>query len=316
MTKLTKIFVFFALLCTLPLGAQRPGIRISTVNGEAVLDQGNLEYSVNWLSHEETGGRKTGTTGSHRVAGWIGEHFRSMGLKPLDGTYYHGFKTSAGSFARNVMGMIPGSREGELVVVMAHYDNLGMLDGTFYPGADSNASGVAALIEIGRMFARMKECGKSYSSTLLLVATDAKEHDMAGARALESWLSRKELTPTLVVNLDQLGCTLSPLHPDRPDYLMMLSEPTSGRRSSLISANEGLGLDLGFDYYGSQDFTRLFYRRICEQAVFLEKGIPAVMFTSGITLNNNKPRDKADTLDYRVLTLRVRLIFRYLAKIL
>ena len=31
---------------------------------------------------------------------------------------------------------------------MAHYDNLGTLNGRFYPGADANASGVAALLEL------------------------------------------------------------------------------------------------------------------------------------------------------------------------
>jgi hypothetical protein len=50
--------------------------------------------------------------------------------------------------------------------------------------------------------------------------------------------------------------------------------------------------------------------------VFLEHGIPAVMFTSGITMLNNKPGDSPDTLDYPVLMKRIRLIFYYLDKIL
>ena len=68
--------------------------------------------------------------------------------------------------------------------------------------------------------------------------------------------------------------------------------------------------------YGSKDFTKLFYRRISDQRVFLEHNIPAVMFTSGITLLNNKPTDNPASLDYEVLKDRVRLIFRYLDKVL
>ena len=98
----------------------------------------------------------------------------------------------------------------------------------------------------------------------------------------------------------------------------MLSEESNGRRSALESSNQdrGLGLELAWDYYGSKDFTRLFYRRISDQRVFLENGIPSVMFTSGITLMNNKPQDTPESLDYDVLKDRIRLIFRYLDKVL
>ena len=121
-----------------------------------------------------------------------------------------------------------------------------------------------------------------------------------------------------MVNLDQLGGTLAPLTEGNSRYLMMLSEEATGRRSSLASANKGrgFGLELAYDYYGSKDFTRLFYRRISDQRVFLEHGVPAVMFTSGITLLNNKPQDTPDSLDYDVLHDRIRLIFYWLDKVL
>ena len=123
---------------------------------------------------------------------------------------------------------------------------------------------------------------------------------------------------SLVVNLDQLGSTMSPLTKGNPDYLIMLSEESSGRRSTLqsVEKTQHIGLELGFDYYGSKDFTKLFYRRISDQKVFLEGGVPSVMFTSGITMLNNKPGDTPDTLDYPVFIKRIRLIFYYLDKIL
>jgi Zn-dependent M28 family amino/carboxypeptidase len=58
--------------------------------------------------------------------------------------------------ARNVIGTIPGSdpalRE-QAIVVGAHLDHLGESGGRYYPGADDNASGVAALLEMARAFA-------------------------------------------------------------------------------------------------------------------------------------------------------------------
>ena len=92
----------------------------------------------------------------------------------------------------------------------------------------------------------------------------------------------------------------------------------SGRRSTLEAANrdQGIGLELGYDYYGSKDFTNLFYRRVSNQRVFLEHNIPAVMFTSGITFNNNKTSDTPETLDYALMRKRIQIIFYWLDKIL
>jgi Zn-dependent M28 family amino/carboxypeptidase len=65
---------------------------------------------------------------------------------------------------RNVIGFIPGAdveMDEEAIIVMAHYDGLGRApaypergrrDGTLYPGANDNASGVAMMLEIARLW--------------------------------------------------------------------------------------------------------------------------------------------------------------------
>ena len=323
MTKIAKIFVFFAVaLSTASPAVAGPATpvryTISTLNAEIVLDSAVIKSQVEYLCSEETGGRATGTEGSQQVALWLSEQFQTFKLEPLSGTFLHGVSTPSGNFGRNVMGYIKGSAKPEkLIVVMAHFDNLGSLNGTFYPGADSNASGVAALLGLARMFTEMRDCGKTYSLSLLFVALDAKEQGMAGADALYSFLTKNGLQASLVVNLDQLGSSLAPIHKNRPGYLILLND-NADYRQTLERANmeQGLGLDLGFDYYGSKDFTTLFYRRICEQRVFLDHNIPAVMFTSGITLNNNKPHDTPETLDYSLLYRRVRIIYYFLHRLL
>ncbi len=331
MTKIGKIFLISGLLLAfLPAFGQRVRYTISPKNAETVLKQERIRESVQFLSAPSTGGRAFGTPGSQKVAKWLEGQFRDLGLKPLTGSWMHGFSTGAG-FGRNVMGLIPGtSTPARYVVVMAHFDNLGTLEGTFYPGADSNASGVAVLLELARMMRHMQDCKKHYGSSLLLVALDGKEKDLAGAGELWRLLeSGKLLDPAsgeavrpeaidLVVNLDQLGGAEAPLTKGNPNYLIMLSEADTGRRLLLESANntQHIGLELGYDYYGSKDFTTLFYRRISDQKPFLEHGVPAVMFTSGITLRNNKPTDTPESLDYALLRKRIQLIFYYLDKVL
>ena len=315
MTKLAKIFIIFSLGFSLNAAAQ--GYSISPMNGEEELSADNLRSSVEALCNPEWGGRAIGTPGGAKAAYWIADAFQKMNLEVLNGSMLHGFRSAYSGFARNVIGYIPGS-SGSCIIVMAHFDNLGVLGGSLYPGADSNASGVAALVELGRMFAKMRDSRKSYSSSLILVGLDGKESNHAGAKELLRLIRREGLEVSLVVNLDQLGCTLSPLTKGKPDYLMMLSRESGCRREVLTSVNRSgdMGFELAFDYYGSIDFTRLFYEKIGDQGVFLDEGYPAVMFTSGITLNNNKLSDVPSSLDYQVLEKRVRLIYRFLHAIL
>ena len=86
-------------------------------------------------------------------------------------------------------------------------------------------------------------------------------------------------------------------------------------RSTITEANYSsrLYMNVSFDYYRSDDFTDLFLRRIGEQRVFIEHGIPAVLFTSGITMNTNKVDDTPRTLNYEVLRKRALLISRWLS---
>lgn len=313
-----------------PAAAQGGRYRISPKNAETVLSAEHIRSSVEYLCQPSLGGRAFGSEGNRKVAAWLEKEFMDLQLEPMGGAWMHGFR-SAGVWGRNIVGLVPGSaKPSRYVVVMAHFDNLGTLGGQLYPGADSNASGVAALLELARMFTHMRSCRKTYGCGLIFAALDGKEKDLAGAAdlwrvikegRLKDPVSGEAVDPSqivLAVNLDQLGTSLAPLTKGNPNYLMMLSEAATGRRSSLEAANrdQGIGLELGYDYYGSKDFTNLFYRRISSQRVFLEQGIPAVMFTSGITLNNNKTTDTPDTLDYALLRKRIQLIFYWLDKVL
>ena len=330
MTKIVKISIFFLFACALPSAAQGVRYTVSPVNAESVLRESQLRETVARLTDPAGGGRAMGTEGGAKTAAWLSSAFGEIGLTPLSGTFQHGF-TAGGVFGRNVIGLIPGSAAvPRYVVLMAHFDSLGRLGDTFYPGADSNASGVAALLELARMMMHMHDIRRNYGASLLVVALDGKEKDLAGADELWRRISEGRLLDPVAgkpvsaadiafaVNLDQIGATLSPLTKGNPDYLLMLSDAASGRRSTLENVNRErhIGLELGYDYYGSKDFTRLFYERVSDQRVFLSHGIPAVMFTSGITLNNNKPYDDAASLDYVVLRKRVQLIFYYLDKLL
>lgn len=304
-------------------------------SAQNVVWESKLRRQVEFFSDSICAGRATGTRGGTEAAFAIARRFRKDGLIPFGGSYSKSFYTPDSlKTGHNIIGMLPGSIKRPVdsyVIIGAHYDHLGILDGRMYPGADNNASGTVALLSIADMFSSMKTLGKVYGANIIFVAFDAKELSMAGAQALWDMISEKELLDPvtgepvtrdkirLMVNIDQIGSSLSPLSSGRNDFIIMLGgntlEDSSCDWLSLCNRFYGAGLEISETYYGSENFTRLFYR-LSDQRPFVDNKIPAVLFTSGITMNNNKTYDSAGTLDYPVFRKRIILIYHWLDKML
>uniref|UniRef100_UPI00402827CC M28 family peptidase n=1 Tax=Candidatus Cryptobacteroides bacterium TaxID=3085639 RepID=UPI00402827CC len=273
-----------------------------------------------------------GTDGMHGTGGTGGtDGMRGTGGTDGGSALKNDDEGCRGAVGRNIIGFLPGkntSGKDKYVIIAAHYDSHGVIDGNLYPGADSNASGVVAMLNLAVMFGKMKELGRDYGKNLIFVATDAKERNSAGAEALMAEIrsgslrnpsSGEAITMDKIyatVVLDIIGSTLEPIHKGRNDFLIMLS---GGQFTfDLTRANEGpgLGLDIATNYYGSQSFTEMFHRRFGDQKVFTQNGLTCAVFTSGITMLTNKTSDTAGTLDYEILRKRIFLIFHWLEKIL
>lgn len=293
-----------------------------------------LRRRIDFLTDTLCEGRATGTRGATEAAFWIMRQFRHDGLLPFDGTYSKSFAAGENTVGHNIVGMLPGSRTrpcDSYIIIGAHYDHLGILGGKMYPGADNNASGVAALLSLADMFSAMKTAGRSYGKSIIFVCFDAKELNMAGSSALWKMLEEGALTDPLsgkavtadkiyaMANIEQAGSSLAPLDSGRKDYLIALGNDTlpAEERQLLSQCNRfyGTQLELSETYYGSRKFTDVFYR-ISDQNIFATNGIPAVFFTSGITLNTFKTYDTTETLDLEVLRKRIILVFHWLEKLL
>ena len=317
------------------IGAQAQNSRL-TMHRPArnLITQEQLSREVAFLADSLCEGRATGTRGGTEAAFWVTRKFAKTGLKMIDGSWSKAIITENGTSGHNIVGFLPGSTKthpDSYVIVGAHYDHLGTVDGRFFPGADANASGVVAMTAVADMLAMTSSIGRSYSSNIIFVAFDGKEMNMAGSQGLWNMIAAGKMTDPVsgkkitkdkiafMVNIDQIGSTLAPLNKDREDYMIMLGNPNIKRayNDMLKVCNEsyGLDMDLGFTYYGSENFTKLFYR-LSDQRVFADNRIPAVMFTSGITMNNNKTRDTAATLNMEVLQKRVYLIYHWIEKML
>lgn len=329
----TFISVLVMLLLYCPVHAQSTRMAMHKPARNLITPE-RLHADIAFLSDTLCQGRGTGTKGSVEAAFWIARRFEKAGLARFDETWGKSVTSSNGTVGHNIMGFLPGSSKshpGTYVIVGAHFDHLGIISGKMYPGADANASGTSALVSLAEMLAMTRSIGKSYSSNIIFVAFDGKEHDMAGSRELWNMIAEGRLTDPVngrkitkdkiafMVNIDQIGSTLSPLDKKREDYIIMLGNPGLSRayKDMLHACNEtyGLNMDIGLTYYGSENFTKMFYR-LSDQRVFADNRIPAMMFTSGITMNNNKTWDTVSSLDMEILQKRIYLIYHWLEKML
>ena len=301
---------------------------------KSLITKEKLAREVSFLTDSICQGRASGTKGAMEAAMWIRRKFQEAGLKDMTGSWTQGFRINQGQYGRNIIGMLPGSRSipcDRYIIVGAHYDHIGMLEGKMYPGADANASGVTAMTSLAEIFGAMRQMGKIYDSHIIFVAFDAYEFDMKGSEAmweliedgkLKNPLNGKTVTKekiTLMVNIDQIGSSLAPVTKNRKDYLIMLgtSSLKKDKRDLLQRCNikDGFGMEISLDYYGSRNFTDIFYR-LSDQKVFVENRKPAVLFTSGITMNNNKTWDRTENLDLDIYRERICLIYHWIEEML
>lgn len=196
--------------------------------------------------------------------------------------------------------------ERELVVVGAHYDSV-----PDSPGADDNASALAALLEIGRGLAPLRR-----RHDLRLIAFDLEEVGFRGSRhhAAECAWARRPIR--LMLSLEMLGyCSHEPgsqqypgklgaVLPDRGDFIGLLCNlaamrPTFALTRGLRSADaRTFALPTGFRGEWIPASCR------SDHVPFWELGYPAVLVTDTAGLRNphyHEPSDVPDTLDYEFL---------------
>ncbi len=163
------------------------------------VDPARESDTINLLSSSELRGRPTGSPEGERAADYILERFSAFGLQPVEQLniqdLWQSFEVPgerlfipnppAGQVTcRNILGAIRGTEQPDnMVIITANYDGIGVDPdtGEVYPGADFNATGTAAVLELARVFTTLKLSPKK---TVVFACFAAEESGSFGSRAL------------------------------------------------------------------------------------------------------------------------------------
>lgn len=176
--------------------------------GLQVINKKNAEAYVGFLASDELEGREAGFRGGQIAGKYIVACLREIGIPPLSDSYFQSFdaynferqkkgrfqvhpdsiaKLKRGTHQKlsmnNILGKIEGKNPNEYVIVGAHYDHLGidpMLEGDqIYNGADDNASGVSAVLQIAKAFIAS---GVQPEKTVIFAFWDGEEKGLLGSK--------------------------------------------------------------------------------------------------------------------------------------
>jgi len=294
----------------------------STCLDEWRITESDVRRILSSLAADSMEGRGTGTPGALKAAKFIAAEMKALGLQPAgDSGYFQRIPfastTSTGGRRRlqllpsfdslvkipeparvvsyNVIGVIPGKDpvlKDQVVAFAAHYDAIGIVQpvkgDSIVNGADDDGSGVTAILEIARTFAK----GAKPKRTILFMATTGEEQGILGTQ----WYVAHPKFP-----LSKMVAEMEVEMAGRPDSLA--GGPgklwmTGYDRSTMGSMLKAAGIPIVADPYPQ---FRFFERS--DNIVFARMGIPAHTLSSyNLHQDYHTPADEVSRIDFAHLT--------------
>jgi len=205
--------------------------------------------------------------------------------------------------ASNVIGLVRGADEklrDEFVVFSAHYDHLGMVTpvagDSICNGADDNASGTTAILELAEAFTSLPEDVRPRRSLLFLLVS-GEEKGLYGS----AYFSEHPTVPLSQVvaniNIDMIGRSDS-------SRVQAIAPGAESLYKTVLSVGEQIGVNVLPD---QQPQMRLLY--LSDQYQFVRNDIPAVFFFTGLHPDYHQPSDEFDKVNFIDCEKITRLIF-------
>jgi Zn-dependent M28 family amino/carboxypeptidase len=206
----------------------------------------------------------------------------------------------------NIIAVLPGSDpalSAEYIVFTAHIDHVGVgqpdeTGDSIYNGADDDASGTAAVLEVAQAFAALQ---RRPARSIMFALVSGEEKGLLGSLHLVENPPVPAAQMIANINMDMIGR-------NAPDTVVAIGQDYSSlgpAAQRIARAHPELGLTIAPDLWPEE---QLFFRS--DHFSFASKEIPAIFFTTGLHDDYHRPSDEADTIDNDKLTRVARLLFR------
>ncbi|MGB6093003.1 MAG: M20/M25/M40 family metallo-hydrolase [Moheibacter sp.] len=256
----------------------------------------NLKNSISYLASDDLKGRLTGSEGEEKAAQFISKQMGSYGLKPEIQSYDYNFKmnphdenSSVKITGKNVVAYL-NNKADKTIVIGAHYDHLGLnehhfstlmnSEGQIHNGADDNASGTSAVMELARMFSQNKTKEKA---NYVFVLFSGEEDGLMGSKAFAETVKQKYPNVIAMINMDMVGRL------NKTKELTVGGVGTSPIFRDLVEKYKPAGFNIAIDEsgVGPSDHTS-----------FYLKDIPVLFLFTGTHEDYHKPSDDEDKINY------------------
>ncbi len=256
----------------------------------------NLKKHISYLSSDDLQGRLTGSEGEKKAAKYIAKELKRAKVKTTIQPFEYSVKlnphdetSSKPMRGNNVVGFLDNGAK-KTVVIGAHYDHIGLNEhnnstlpnskGQIHNGADDNASGVSAVLELARMFGKNR---KKENVNFVFALFSGEEDGLIGSKHLAEHLLKDRKDIKAMINLDMVGR----LNKDKE--LTVGGIGTSPVFGDMIKKYKPAGYNLAIDSsgVGSSDHTS-----------FYLKDIPVLFFFTGTHGDYHKPSDDEELINY------------------
>jgi Peptidase family M28 len=293
---------------------------VSPDDAAATITPGDFRARIGFLASDALLGRDTPSPGLEVAAQYIASEFMRMGLEPAgdDGGYLQRYPyiprrrdadpaaaPAQTSYPPNVVALLRGSDPSlrdTYVVFSAHMDHVGVgrpdaSGDSIYNGADDDASGTSAVLEVAEAFASLPT---PPARSLVFLTVSGEEKGLLGS----SYYADHPTVPldgiVANINIDMIGR-------NSPDTVVAIGQELSSLGPlvhRLAAAHTELGLIPTQDPWPEQGF---FSRS--DHFNFARKEIPAIFFFAGTHEDYHRPSDHVEDIDTDKAARIGRLVF-------
>jgi hypothetical protein len=224
---------------------------------------------------------------------------------------------------RSIVGLLEGSdpqRKNEVVIVSAHHDHQGAEGDQIFNGADDNVSGTAAVIDIAEAYTLAAQAGQRPKRSILFVVFGSEERGpLLGSWAYVERPIRPLDKTVAVLNMDMIGrnmevpigggarfagLTVQSAESNANSVNIIGQSRQPALKAAIEQANRAFGLTLKMDL--DNNASNLLRRS--DQWPFLQRGVPAIWFHTGLHPDYHTVNDRPEKINYDKMERIARLV--------